>query len=65
MGEALDKITLTTKLFEEKTARETCYRYDGNADRRGPAWRSDVFDYFVSKLPAAGPWLRWAEQSAE
>ena len=63
MGEELHKITLSTKLFEEKTAREKCYQYDGSADRSGPAWRSDVFDYFVSKLPAAGPWLRWAEQS--
>jgi len=50
-------------LFEEKTALNKCYQYDGSADRSGPAWRSDVFDYFVSKLPAAGPWLRWAEQS--
>ena len=58
-------MTLNTQLFEEKTAQQKCYQYDGSADRSGPAWRSDVFDYFVSKLPASGPWLRWAEQRTE
>ena len=53
---------MSTKLFEEKTAREKSYQYDGSADRSGPTWRSAVFDYFISKLPASGPWLKWAEQ---
>ena len=56
------KVTLATKLFEEKTAREPTYQYNGCPDRNGPAWRSDIFDYFVSKCPSAGPWLEWAER---
>ena len=56
------KVTLATKVFEEKTAREKTYQYDGCPDRNGPAWRSDTFDDFVSKCPAAGPWLEWAER---
>ena len=65
MGDDLGRITLSSKIFEEKTAREKSYQYDGSADKSGPAWRSDTFDYFISKLPAAGPWLTWAEQSKE
>ena len=57
----MSKITLSTRLFEEKTAREATYQYDGNPEKKGAAWRSDVFDYFVSKCPAAAPWLTWAE----
>ena len=60
-GEDFGKITLSSKLFEEKTAKEKAFQYDGNPERGGPAWRSDTFDYFVSKCPAAGPWLAWAE----
>ena len=52
---------MTDKIFEEKTAREPMYQYSGEDAERGYAWRSDVFDYFISKLPAAGPWLKWAE----
>jgi len=65
MGEELAKVTLNSRLFEEKTAREKVYQYSGDADRTGPAWKSDIFDYFVSKLPASGPWLKWAEQSSK
>ena len=61
LGEDFGKLTLTSKIFEEKTAREKPYQYDGNPEKNGPAWRSDTFDYFVSKCPAAGPWLAWAE----
>ena len=61
-GDEVTKITLTTRLFEEKTARERSYQYDGCPDKNGPAWRSDTFDYFVAKCPAAGPWLEWAER---
>ena len=61
-GEDMGRISLTSRLFEEKTARERTYQYDGCADRNGSAWRSDTFDYFVSKCPAAGPWLQWAER---
>ena len=53
---------MTTKLFEEKTAREKPYQYDGCPDRNGASWRSDTFDYFVAKCPAAAPWLDWAER---
>ena len=38
-GEDFGKISLTTRLFEEKTARERTYQYDGNPDKAGPAWR--------------------------
>ena len=55
-------ITMTSRIFEEKTAREKIYQYDGSADRSGASWRSDIYDYFVSKLPDAGPWLQWAEE---
>ena len=61
-SEEAGKITLTTRLFEEKTAREKAMQYDGVPLNHGHEWRSDVFDYFVSKCPAAGPWLTWAEQ---
>ena len=61
-GEDMGKITLTSKLFEEKTAREKCMQYDEVPLNHGHEWRSDVFDYFVSKCPAAGPWLAWAEE---
>ena len=60
-GEDFGRLSLTTKLFEEKTAREKMYQYGGDPAHGGPAWRSDCFDYFVSKCPAAGPWLSWAE----
>ncbi len=62
LGEDLGRLTVSSKLFEEKTARERTYQYDGNPEKQGPAWRSDIFDYFVSKCTAAGPWLEWAEQ---
>ena len=53
---------MTSKVFEEKTARDKAYQYDGSAGRGGSSWRSDTFDYFVAKLPEAGPWLQWAEK---
>ncbi len=53
-------ITMTSKIFEEKTARDKSMTYDGNADH-GASWRSDVYDYFVSKWPDCEPWLRWTE----
>ena len=55
LGEDLGRLTVSSKLFEEKTARERTYQYDGNPEKQGPAWRSDIFDYFVSKCTAAGP----------
>ena len=51
---------MTTKVFEEKTARDKAMAYDGNAEL-GATWRSDVYDYFVSKWPDCEPWLRWSE----
>ena len=53
-------MTTLTRLFEEKTAREAQYSYDGSS--KGSTWRSDVFDYFISKCPDAEPWLTWVEQ---
>ena len=54
---------MTSKVFEEKTARDKSMQYDGNAEA-GASWRSDVYDYFVSKWPDCEPWLRWAEEQA-
>ena len=34
-GDDLGKITLTTKLFEEKTAREKSFQYDGVPSTNG------------------------------
>ena len=52
---------MTSKVFEEKTARDKAMAYDGNPNHGAP-WRSDVYDYFVSKWPDCEPWLRWAEE---
>ena len=60
-GEDGHRLTLSSKIFEEKTAREKAFQYDGVPLHNGHEWRSDTFDYFVSKCPAAGPWLSWAE----
>ena len=51
---------MTSRIFEEKTARDKQMAYDGNAEA-GASWRSDVYDYFVSKWPDCEPWLRWSE----
>ena len=53
-------ITTQTRLFDEQTAREAQYHYEGGSP--GSTWRSDVFDYFISKCPDAEPWLIWVEQ---
>ncbi len=51
-------ITMLSKVFEEKTAKD--FQYDGVT--KGASWRSDVFDYFISKCPYGQPWLEWAER---
>jgi len=56
-------ITAATKLFEEKTAREHSFQYDGVT--KGASWRSDVFDYFISKCPDGQPWLEWLNVKAQ
>ena len=56
------KLTFASKIFKEKTARERTYQYDGVPSNGGHEWRSDMFDYMVSKCPAAGPWLSWTEE---
>ena len=53
-------ITMASKLFEEKTARETAFQYDGVSN--GASWRSDLFDYFIAKCPDGQPWIEWAER---
>ena len=60
-SEEITKITVNSKLFDEKTAREKGFQYDGLPSNGGHEWRSDVADYFVSKCPGAGPWLSWVE----
>ncbi len=54
------EITMHTRLFDEKTAKDSKYAYDGAS--HGATWRSDVFDYFISKCPDGEPWLGWAER---
>ena len=49
-----------TRLFEEKTAKDAQFQYDG--ETKGASWRSDTFDYFISRCPDAQPWLEWAER---
>jgi len=49
-----------TRLFEEKTAKDGQFQYDG--ETKGTSWRSDTFDYFISMCPDAQPWLEWAER---
>ncbi len=50
---------MNAKLFDEKTAKDSSFQYDGV--HRGASWRSDVFDYLISKCPDGQPWLDWAE----
>jgi hypothetical protein len=51
---------METRLFDEKTAKEPQFAYDGASN--GGTWRSDVWDYMISRCPSAEPWLKWAEQ---
>ena len=53
-------LTIHSRPFEEKTARDPQCAYDG--EKNGATWRSDVFDYFISKCPDVDPWLQWVEQ---
>ena len=60
--EEFGALTLQSKIFEEKTAREATYVYEGIPENGGHAWRSDTSDYLISKCPGAGPWLSWVEE---
>ena len=60
-GEDFGSLTLQSRVFEEKTAREPMYRYDGVPEHGGHAWRSDTSDYFIAKCPGSAPWLEWVE----
>ena len=51
---------MMTRLFEENTAKDKNFQYDGGD--KGASWRSDTFDYFISRCPDAQPWLGWAER---
>ena len=53
-------ITYDSRLFDEKTAKEPKFAYDGSD--KGSTWRSDIWDYFVSKCSTAEPWLAWVER---
>ena len=53
-------ITYDSRLFDEKTAKEAKFAYDGS--NQGSTWRSDAWDYIASRCPTAGPWLTWVEQ---
>ena len=52
-------MTFLTRLFDEKTAKDDKYRYNG--EDKGATWRHDVFDYMVSRCPDAELILKWAE----
>jgi hypothetical protein len=53
-------VSYDSRLFDEKTAQEPKFAYDGS--NAGSTWRSDVWDYLVSKCPTAEPWLTWVER---
>jgi hypothetical protein len=53
-------ISYDARLFGETTAKEPKYAYDGS--RGGSTWRSDVWDYVVSRCPIAEPWVSWVER---
>ena len=63
IGEEFGPLTLQSRCFEEKTAREPLYAYDGIPENGGHAWRSDTSDYLISKCPGAAPWLAWVEEA--
>ena len=47
------------QLYDDKLTTQAEYRYDGM--KGGPAWKSRVGRYFISKVPALREILRWAE----
>ena len=49
-----------SRLFEGKTAKDPQFQYNG--EDKGASWRSDTFDYLISRCPDAHPWLEWAER---
>ena len=49
-----------SRLLEEQTAKDPQFQYDREIN--GASWRSDTFDYFISRCPDAHPWLEWAER---
>ena len=53
-------MTVPSKIFDEKTAKDSKYAYDGVTN--GTSWRSDIFDYFISRCLDGQPWLDWAEK---
>ena len=53
-------ISMTSRVFEERTAKGSMFHYDGASN--GSVWRSDTLDYFISRCPDGMPWLAWAEE---
>ena len=53
-------ITLYTKLFDEKVAKDKDLQYDGN-DNTGPRWITKTRKYFIGRAPDVKPMLKWAE----
>jgi hypothetical protein len=46
-------------IYDEKMWGQAEYRYDGG--KGGPAWKSKVEMYFVTRIPVALELLKWAE----
>ena len=50
-GEDFGKIALSSKLFEEKTAKEKAFQYDGNPERGGPSMAQRHFRLLCVEVP--------------
>ena len=48
------------QIYDDKLTAQPEYKFDGV--RGGPAWKSRVERYFISKVPALREILRWAER---
>ena len=49
-----------TNLFDDKLANQPGFGFDGH--KGGPAWKTKLGNYFISKCPAARALLNWAEK---
>ncbi len=48
------------QLYDDKLTAQAEYKYNGH--KNGPAWKSKVERYFMSKVPALKQILKWAEK---
>ena len=55
------KVTWTTKLFEDKTALDAGYQWDGA--KGGHTWKRETRDYLIGRCPPIKELLDYAEQA--